>query len=133
MICEICGYENDDVSRRCDSCHALLKPQQCEICGKVTFEISNGVCNKCLEKYATVDNAISYGIDNKECVEINGFFAMMFSPGEIERLLRKALVEKQYVKEDARTYCLGEYSEGYAEYESAKWFIDWAKKEGEIK
>lgn len=115
-ICERCGkiheelptYEEDfgyDVGigrvsawqtmvGNCSCGGNIVDGAECEECGEV-FE-KNGeqtICDKCLEKYKTFDNAIKIGANYPVKVAINQFLLECFSTSEIEEILERELRE----------------------------------------
>lgn len=96
-----------------DSCHCggnLVKATQCEECGE--WFKKNGqqtICDKCLEKYKTLDNAIKLGDEYSIPKKINQFFAWCFSEVEINQILERELREaqklgKQFVSKELESY-----------------------------
>lgn len=72
----------------------IVEGTECEECGEV-FE-KNGeqtICDKCLEKYKTFDNAIKIGADYRIKVGINQFIRQCFSEDEINEILERELRE----------------------------------------
>lgn len=115
-ICESCGkihkelptYEEDfgyDVGvgylsakqtlvDYCDCGGNIVEGTECEECGEV-FE-KNGeqtICDKCLEKYKTFDNAIKIGANYPVKVAVNQFLLECFSISQIEEILARELAE----------------------------------------
>lgn len=82
-----------------DSYHCggnFVEATQCDECGE-WFE-KNGlqtICDKCLEKYKTLDNAIKLGDEYSIPKKINQFFAWCFSEEEINQILERELREAQ--------------------------------------
>lgn len=80
-----------------DSCHCggnFVKATECNECGEY-FE-KNGeqtICDKCLEKYKTLDNAIKIGAEYPIKKQINQFLAWCFSEEEINQILERELRE----------------------------------------
>lgn len=58
----------------------------------------------------TLDLAIEYGEARKSIVEINGLYAWLFSPSEIEAILKEAMIDKDkldsftYIEDDLSDY-----------------------------
>lgn len=95
----------------------FVEAQECEMCGEYFAEddLEGGVCKECLEQNATFDNAIELGDENKDTVEINGFYASAFTLSEIEEILKRELVEAKKlapdkINTDAKNYCLDDKS-----------------------
>lgn len=130
--CRSCGREICDDDKKCDYCGAKQGKKQCEVCGKWSYEVNDGVCNDCLIKIATNETAIMIGADDRQDISLNGYLAWQFSTAEIEELLQKELsnaasLYPSRVKEDAKVFCLGEYDKYTDEYENAEWFAKWAR------
>lgn len=129
MICEDCGYTADscdigtvksylatfgerkyyeNVLDSCPKCKGEFVPAvECKICGAYhkSEEFWYGVCDKCLENKATVENAIELGNDDKEEIEINGFLLTVFKESEIQEILMRE-AKKKNISELAKKYCL---------------------------
>ena len=65
----------------------------CKICEQEVpdEECRWGVCDSCLAKASTFQNAVAYGADRKVQMNINGFFAYSFTESEIEEILENCL------------------------------------------
>lgn len=96
-----------------DSCHCggnFVEATECDECGEY-FE-KNGeqsICDKCLEKYKTFDNAIKIGAEYPIKKGINQFLAWCFSEEEINQILERELREaeklgKPFVARDIEEY-----------------------------
>lgn len=131
MICEDCGYTADsrdigtresylctidgksyyeEIPNSCPECKGEFVPAvECKICGAYhkSEEFWYGVCDKCLENKATVENAIELGNDDKEKIEINGFLLTVFKESEIQEILMRE-AEKKNIAELAKKYCLND-------------------------
>lgn len=74
---------------------ALDEPEmvECEICGEEVpdEECLYGVCDSCLAKAETFENALAYGKSTRTSVKINGFFAWFFKRNEIEEILLREM------------------------------------------
>jgi hypothetical protein len=71
---------------RCECGGELTEAKQCKICGEWIPEDSPEICDVCIEEHTTLDNAIAYGEDNTESVELNGFLAAL-GKDTIEKVL----------------------------------------------
>ena len=93
----------------------------CDLCGEEVpdEECRWGVCDKCLAKAETMENAMNYGADHKVSVEINGYLAHEFSADEIEEILKRELAL-------CRLTGCAEYH-GYLTDDSSD-FADWLKE-----
>ena len=93
----------------CPICNgAYEKTVKCELCeGEfLEEELFGGVCQECIDGYKyDVDMAIEIGKKEKESVEINGFFANIFSTHEIELILYDAIKERErFFRIDCSSY-----------------------------
>ena len=75
----------------CPLCgEAYEETVKCSICKSehLREELSGGVCESCIEEYKhDIDVCKSIGERSKQDVSINGFFANIYSPEEIEELI----------------------------------------------
>lgn len=140
MKCDNCGtvfYENDFVLEsvgdgrvitRCPNCGSedFEDGAICNLCGEFVNFDYNGICKDCLmDEASDIQQTIEYGKsdgDNGD-VTINGLFAYVYSPEEINDILMADFLrlpeEKQ--KEFTRRYvCNDEYC-----------FADWLKEKEE--
>ena len=74
---------------------------ECALCGKEVDEeeATYGICEKCWTDAHTFDNALAYGAAAhvKNCAEINGFYAYILTPEQIEVALRQVVMDmKKY-------------------------------------
>jgi hypothetical protein len=87
-----------------------LEVYECEFCGRKTYN-DDCECDECkkeqLLNIATIDTAIEYGEDEKQCIELNGFLAWIFGAEKIERILRDALTESDL--EYAESFCMDDW------------------------
>lgn len=106
-ICLHCGHEFEETAAKnydsatgtweecCPNCGSedFEEAIKCRICGEVHVDedMIGQVCKECLDKSVTFGNALRYGADRKEDVEINGFLTWIYSPEEIESILLKNL------------------------------------------
>lgn len=67
----------------------------CALCGAEVDEETTiyGICEKCWTDYHNFDNALAYGEINQESVKINGFYAYILTPGQIEVALRQVVLD----------------------------------------
>ena len=123
-ICNNCGNTKDEL-RLCrqgsefgnqtvyeeyydDSCSCggyFDEAEECACCGEYMSGDNYIICEACLEKEAMYENAKEYGDENKEEVEINGFYANAFSADKIEEILDRELKNSSSAKEAAKRYC----------------------------
>lgn len=74
---------------------------QCSICGSehLADELDGGVCEACVDEYRhDIGMCRKIGEKSKENVEINGFFASMYSAEEIEELIWRDMLNTQKIK-----------------------------------
>ena len=72
-------------------CHCggeLEEVYKCKICGEIT---ESEICEKCL----TLEKCFEVGEEHRQCLELNGFVANMFTTSEIEEILMRELKEAQ--------------------------------------
>ena len=60
---------------RCECGGELTEAKRCKICGEWIPEDSPDICDVCIEEHTTLDNALEYGAEATESVELNGFLA----------------------------------------------------------
>lgn len=102
-------------------CHCggnFVEAKQCNLCGE-WFDpdtLYDGICEDCLKKATTEENAYKLGEECKESVEINGFLKSVFDTDEIEQILKNAYEDlpQYYKNRDATNYCLDDI-EAFAE------------------
>ena len=68
---------------------------ECPLCGNEVDEAETryGICEACWTKYRNYDNALSYGATATESVEINGLYAKVLTPEQIDAALRQAMTD----------------------------------------
>ena len=74
---------------------------ECALCGAEVDEETTvyGICEKCWTEHHNFDNALAYGAAAhvKNCAEINGFYAYILTPEQIEVALRQVVMDmKKY-------------------------------------
>ena len=93
--CPICGSDDIDEAKRCAECDEWVNEEK----------LVNGLCAACIEKHAAdYETVKAYGADRKEAVEINGLFAWVFTPAEIEEILERELKNSGKAEKDAHTF-----------------------------
>mgnify|MGYP003398109753 len=86
--CPVCGGSYDET-------------KQCSICGSehLDDELDGGVCESCIDEYRhDIGMCRKIGEKSKENVEINSFFASMYSAEEIEELIWRDMMNTQKIK-----------------------------------
>lgn len=112
-ICIHCGHHFEEIDRKHYDRAAGVWEEYCPNCGSEDFEeavhcikcdefvpednMVGSICKGCLEKRINDEEALAYGNDRKEAVELNGFLAYIFSASEIEYIL-KANIPKGYAR-----------------------------------
>ena len=97
QYCPNCGSEDFEEAGHCIKCDEDFPLEQMVV----------SICRGCVEKAQTFDNALRYGADRKESVEINGFLAWAFTTSDIEEILTNVLrieAGHEVGKEDAHKY-----------------------------
>ena len=95
-MCAECGYTTG---------HATMCPNgtpmvdviyvDCALCGAEVDEETTtyGICEKCWTDHHNFDNAIAYGAVNQIPVKINGLFAKVLTPEQINEALKVAVMD----------------------------------------
>lgn len=88
----------------CECGGEFVKAKKCEICGEYIPEDGLDLCDNCIEKGETLENALKIGDENNISVEINGFLASMFEKDEIEEILTRELkrADVDFIKSSIR-------------------------------
>ena len=68
---------------------------ECALCGKEVDEETTtyGICEKCWAEHHNFDNALAYGSTATESVKINGLFAKVLTPEQINEALKCAVMD----------------------------------------
>ena len=99
-MCTECGHINS---------HATMCPNgtpmvdeilaDCTLCGAEVDEETTtyGICERCWTDYRNFDNALAFGATElgKDCVQINGFYAYVLTPDQIESALHQAVMDQK--------------------------------------
>ena len=66
---------------------------ECALCERDVDEAETryGICEDCWTKYSNYDNAIAYGAENRATVTVNGLYAKILTPDQIESALAFAV------------------------------------------
>ena len=132
LICLHCGhvFDYDELGKQYDRSTGTWDREECPNCGSEDFEeaavceecgdvvaaddIIYRLCRNCVEKNETLENAMAYGSDRKECIELNGFLAWMVREFGIEYYLEKVLLNlsdaekkrlvKDYCEDDIKDF-----------------------------
>lgn len=121
-IGELWGRAIYEEERGCPLCKSEYEETTiCELCGSAHLEseLTNGVCEECIEKYSTIDFCYEIGNKDKKEIKINGFLTTMFEESAIEEILYNYLVERsKQEKIDCTEYI----------NEDIHWFVEEVKK-----
>lgn len=71
---------------KCECGGELTEAKRCRICGEWIPEDSLSICDVCLEDSTNLDNALEYGAEATESVELNGLLAAL-GKDTIEKVL----------------------------------------------
>ena len=68
---------------------------ECALCGDEVDEEASlyGICEKCLAAHRNFDNALAYGASNQESIKINGLYAKVLTPDQINEALKCAVMD----------------------------------------
>jgi hypothetical protein len=87
----------DRYLRDCECCGGeLVEAKECAICGAWIPEDSEDICDTCLENGITLENALEYGEEATETVELNGLLAAL-GKETIEKVLTLYLRGQQKI------------------------------------
>ena len=127
----------------CDECHqsphATMCPNgtpmvdviyvDCALCGAEVDEETTiyGICEKCWTDHHNFDNALSYGATATESVKINGLFAKVLTPDQINEALKVAVMDMKKFYYDFTIKAANEF---LTDDDGA--FADWLKDQKNI-
>ena len=101
---------------------------ECALCGDDVDEeeTMNGICPKCWELHQNFDNALAYGNAAQESVKINGLFAKVLTPDQINEALKAAVMRMKsefplFVERETKAFLSDD------DYD----FADWLKKQAQ--
>lgn len=108
--------DDDPIMKRCPICEREFDEE----------EMDNDVCDECLQKNNTYENALKWGASDKTAVTINGYLAWQFSVEAIEEILKHELDEALAlgVLSDYSNYNMG------AKSDFADWLVEQKKGGG---
>ena len=99
---------------------------ECALCGDEVDEEASlyGICEKCLAAHRNFDNALAYGNSAQESVKINGLFAKILTPDQIDSALSFAVRDMkaffpEFVERETKAFLSDD------DYD----FADWLKKQ----
>ena len=95
---------------------------ECALCGKEVdeTEATYGICEDCWSKSHTFDTALEYGKTAQESIKINGLFAKVLSPDQINEALKTAVLDMKkfyydFTIKSAQSF-LGDDDHDFADY-----------------
>ena len=95
---------------------------ECAMCGDDVDEEEavNGICPKCWAAHQNFDNALAYGNTAKESVKINGLFAKVLTPDQINEALKAAVMRMKsefplFVERETKSF-LSDDDHDYSEW-----------------
>ena len=95
---------------------------ECALCGDEADEEEtvSGICPKCWELHRNFDNALAYGSTAQESVKINGLFAKILTPDQIDNALSFAVRDMkaffpEFVERETKAF-LSDDDYDYAEW-----------------
>ena len=101
---------------------------ECALCGAEVDEEEtvNGICPKCWAAHQNFDNALAYGNAAQESVKINGLFAKVLTPDQINEALKAAVMRMKsefplFVERETKAFLSDD------DYD----FADWLKKQAQ--
>lgn len=114
FICTDCGKSIGDDElmfhveshgeRRADDCDCggeFVEAVECEICGRyMAGDDARIVCDNCVSENSTFETACEIGNENKEKIEINGFFYEIFTEEEVNEILLEHAKKKVFGDEN---------------------------------
>ena len=89
LKCPRCGNDDLDEAEQCKCCEEWFREG----------ELSNELCKECIADKKVLENALGYGETIKDQVSINGFWTTVFTPEEIEEVLKKVFDELPQYKQ----------------------------------
>ena len=109
------GYiDQSDTTCPCCSDGEMIEATKCSLCGEWFDNTElHGVCEVCLDEFATVGTALAIGETATTDVEINGFIAEVLPPEQINKILTKWVEENftdhskpvvDYLESDKQAY-----------------------------
>lgn len=103
----------------------------CPICG-VEYDEDDmlwSVCDSCLSKASTFENALAYGDHNKASVEVNGLFAKILTLDQINEALKAVVLDVRKYYFDVFARLLIEFIDDDTS-DFADWLVEWKKGGG---
>ena len=101
---------------------------ECALCGAEVDEEEtvNGICPACWAAHRNFDNALAYGNAAQESVKINGLFAKILTPDQIDNALSFAVRDMKsffpdFVERETKAFLSDD------DYD----FADWLKKQAQ--
>ena len=99
---------------------------ECALCERDVDEAQAryGICEDCWTKYSNYENAIAYGAKNRSTVSVNGLYAKILTPDQIEAALHQAVVDMKKFYYDFTIKTAQKFLE-----EDDGHFADWLKRQ----
>ena len=95
-MCQECGFITGHANT-CPNNPDIYEPilTDCILCGREVDEIETtyGICEKCWTEHHNFDNALAYGATATESVKVNGLFAKVLTPDQINEALKCAVMD----------------------------------------
>jgi hypothetical protein len=95
-MCKECGYTTGHATM-CPNSTPMVDEilADCALCGAEVDEETTtyGICEKCWTDYHNFENALAYGASNQESVKINGLYAKVLTPDQINEALKCAVMD----------------------------------------
>ena len=95
---------------------------ECALCGDEVDEEASlyGICLKCWAAHRNFDNALAYGNSAQESVKINGLFAKVLTPDQINEALKAAVMRMKsefplFVERETKSF-LSDDDHDYSEW-----------------
>lgn len=110
-ICEDCGNIVEFYDDVCSCYGSFVEAEFCETCQEYRAKLYNGICKQCLEEKISLDNAIYIGSKFQTKVEVNDFFANVFTSEQISKILEREYKEACNLndnKNEIKNYCLND-------------------------
>lgn len=94
-MCQECGFITGHANT-CPNNPDIYEPVmvECPLCGEeyTDEDMMYVVCDECISRNTTFAQGIKFGADNQATVKINGLYAKLLSPEQIEVSLQVAAV-----------------------------------------
>jgi len=135
FYCLNCKQIVDEDENCCSNPH-LVETKYCKICDKYYYdkdrEVVNDICEYCLQEQANFNNALKYGEEQTQHLNINGFIASLLSEETINKTLVDYIKLNKLTRDEllAEQFCL-EDKWDFAEFLKKGDFEDLKEKQNE--